>query len=275
MNCCGEPTFTVPLHRSSSPADSTSFSPPIVAGAKPTSSHCSTGATPNALAEPGAASCSGDAGSTSLSKPVCSAIISTPRTTSTASEPRSTVQLATHLDGVALYSEINPLTWAADFTTTAPEPQRVEWINQVTWMLDRLDADARQQQWNRWMRDYWARRLDSIPLRLTTEEASALAGWVVHLDDSIADAVDLAVATAAGLEQHGDILRDLKKHVQRAPAECVRFLAHLLAGTKPPSWGCHYLPGIMLQLRGQADEHDIRRIREESLRLGCRGAAEW
>jgi hypothetical protein len=183
-------------------------------------------------------------------------------------------QLATHLSGVALYSEINPLTWAADFTTAAPEPQRVEWINQITWMLDRLDADARQQQWNRWMRDYWARRLDSIPLRLTTEEASALAGWVVYLDDSIADAVDLAVATAAGLEQHGDVLRDLNKYVQRAPAEYARFLAHLLAGTNPPFWGCHYLPGIVLQLRGQADEHDIRRIREQSLRLGCTDAAE-
>jgi hypothetical protein len=184
-------------------------------------------------------------------------------------------QLAEHLAGVALYSEIDPLTWTAEFTAITPESERVEWLNQIAWMLDRLDADARQQQWNRWMRDYWARRLDSIPSRLTTEEASALAGWVVHLDGAIDDAVDLAVAAPAGLEQHGNVLHDLSKHVQRAPAAYARLLAHLLTGTNPPFWDCHYLQGIVVQLRSRADEEDVRRIREQGLRLGCTGAADW
>jgi hypothetical protein len=142
-------------------------------------------------------------------------------------------------------------------------------------MLDRLDPDARQRQWNRWMRDYWERRLESIPSRLTTDEASALASWAVHLEDAIGEAVDLAVAAPAGLEQHGDDLHDLSKHVQRAPAAYARLLAHLLAGTNPPFWGCHYLPGIVSQIRGRSNDEDIRRIREHGLRLGCTGAADW
>ena len=184
-------------------------------------------------------------------------------------------QFREHLAAVALYSEIDPGTWTAQFTRTAPVQERVEWLNHIAWALDRLDADVRQRQWNRWMREYWTRRLDSIPLRLSFEEASALAGWVVSLEEAIDEAVDLAVAAPAGLQQHGNVLHDLSERVERAPAAYARLLAHLLSGTKPPFWDCHYLQGIVARLRGRADEEDIRRIREQSLRLGCIGAADW
>jgi hypothetical protein len=151
----------------------------------------------------------------------------------------------------------------------------VEWLNHIAWGLDRLDADVRKRQWNRWMRGYWARRLDSIPLRLTFEEASAMAGWVVSLEDAIDEAVDLAMATPAGLEQHGNVLHDLSDHIDRAPAAYARLLGHLLTGTQPPFWGCHYLQAFVAGLHGRADEADIRRIREQGLRLGCIGAADW
>jgi hypothetical protein len=184
-------------------------------------------------------------------------------------------QLAEHLAAVALYSEIDPGTWAAQFTGTTPDHVRVQWLNHIAWALDRLDADVRQRQWDRWMRDYWTRRLDSIPLRLTFEEASALAGWVVNLEDAIDEAVDLAVAAPAGLQQHGQVLHDLGDHVERAPAAYARLLGHLLTGTNPPFWDCHYLQKIAPGLRGRADEGDIRRIREQGSRLGCSGAADW
>jgi hypothetical protein len=184
-------------------------------------------------------------------------------------------QLADHLAAVALYSEVDPGTWVANFTRNTPDRVRVEWLNQVAWMLDRLDADARHRQWSRWMRDYWAQRLDSIPLRLTFEEASAMAGWVVSLEDAIDEAVDLAVAAPAGIQQHGNVLHDLSKHVERAPAAYARLLGHILGGTNPPFWDCHYLQDIVARLRGRADEEAMRRVREQGLRLGCIGAADW
>lgn len=185
-------------------------------------------------------------------------------------------QFAEHLTAVALYSEIDPGTWTASFTTTAPARERVEWLNHIAWELDRLDADMRQKQWNRWMRGYWTRRLDSIPLPLTFEEASALAGWVVKLEEQeIPEAVALAVAAPAGLPPHGHVLHDLNERVERAPAAYARLLGHLLSGTTPPFWECHYLPEIAARLQGHADEADIRRIREQGLRLGCIGAADW
>jgi hypothetical protein len=184
-------------------------------------------------------------------------------------------QFAEHLAAVALYSEIDPVTWAGQFTRTAPDRVRVDWLNHVGWALDQLDADLRDQQWNRWMREYWAQRLDSIPQRLTFEEASALAGWVVNFENAINEAVDLAVAAPAGLEQRGHVLHDLSEHVDRAPAAYARLLGHLLTGTQPPFWDCHFLQTIVAGLRGRANEEDIRRIREQGLRLGCIGAADW
>lgn len=185
-------------------------------------------------------------------------------------------QFAEHLAAVALYSEIGPGTWTAEFTRTMPPHERVEWLNHIAWTLDRLDADLRRRQWTRWMREYWTRRLASIPLDLSVEEASALAGWVVNLEgDAIDEAVDLAVAAPAGLSPHGHFLHDLSDHAERAPAAYARLLGHLLAGTSRPFWDCHYIEGIMGKLRGHAAEEHLRRIRAEALRLGCLGAADW
>jgi hypothetical protein len=97
----------------------------------------------------------------------------------------------------------------------------------------------------------------------------------VNLEDAIDEAVDLAVAVPAGIAQHGNVLHDLSEHVERAPAAYARLLGHLLAGTNPPFWECHYLQSIVAGLRGRGDEENIRRIREQGLRLGCIGAADW
>ncbi len=63
----------------------------------------------------------------------------------------------------------------------------------------------------------FTQRIASVPVRLTFEEASALAGWVVYLEDATAEAVDRAVAASAGLAQHGlPPVRDARAHRARA-----------------------------------------------------------
>ena len=184
-------------------------------------------------------------------------------------------QLAQHLAAVALLSEIDPSSWVTEFTRLAPDDFRVEWINQVGWTLGQLDPDVCVQQWRRWMRAYWERRVASLPIRLTLEEASGLAGWVEYLGDATAEAVELAVAVPAGLAPHGSLLHKMRERVGRAPAAYARLLGHLLSHTNRPFWGCDDLNGIVAELRGRADDLDTRRIREQALRLGCRGAADW
>jgi hypothetical protein len=184
-------------------------------------------------------------------------------------------RLMDHFAGMALYSEINPLTWSAEFTRATPEHARVKFFDQVSWILDRLDVAARNVQWERWMRDYWSQRLVSVPLPLTADEASGLAEWAFHLLPDIPEAVDLAVSAPAGLRPHG-VVHDLKKHVDHAPAELARLLAHVLSGTNPQNfWGCYELGEIVPMLHGIADESHLIQIREAGLRLGCPDAAGW
>ena len=144
-------------------------------------------------------------------------------------------QLAQHLAAVALLSEIDPLSWVTEFTRLAPDDFRVDWVNQVGWTLGQLDPDVCVQQWHRWMRAYWERRVASLPMRLTLEEASALAGWVEYLGDATAEAVDLAVAVPAGLAPHGSLLHKMRERVGRAPAAYARLLGHLLSTRTGPS----------------------------------------
>lgn len=185
-------------------------------------------------------------------------------------------QLATHLAGVALTSEHEPLPWIRRFIVTAPVPDRAEWARQVAWTMDRLPPEAVEHQWNRWIRKYWQDRLDSVPTQLTQEEASAMAEWVIALSASIDEGVALALSHPATLEEHGDLLHRLDDdRVQRAPASFARLLAHLLRGTDPPFWGGHYLSKLVPRLRPHADSHDMNTIVEEAVRLGHTEAPQW
>jgi hypothetical protein len=67
----------------------------------------------------------------------------------------------------------------------------------------------------------------------------------------------------------------MRERAGRAPAAYARLLGHLLSHTNRPFWYCDDLSVIVAELRGHADDTDIRRIREHALRLGCRGAADW
>lgn len=189
-------------------------------------------------------------------------------------EPRR--QMCTHLANVAVSSDIDPLTWILTFTVTVNVGDRVEWMNQVAWMLDQLPADAVEHQWQRWMRRYWKGRLESVPIQLTLEEASAMAAWVVHLNDSIEDGVELATMHPAGLGEHADLLHHLDdERLDRAPIAYAKLLAHLLRGTQSPFWGGHYLASIVPRLRGQPEPVEVQAIVEEAMRLGCGDAPQW
>lgn len=185
-------------------------------------------------------------------------------------------QLCSHLARVAVSSEIDPLPWMQRFTSTMEVVTRVEWMSQVTWMLDELPAEAVEHEWQRWMGQYWQDRLDSIPVQLTADEASAMATRVVYLSDSIAEGVTLATAHRAGFREHTCTLHDLDENrLNRAPADFAKLIAHLLRGTQPPFWDCHDLAKILPELRDGADPTHINIIVEEAMRLGCHGAAHW
>ena len=57
-------------------------------------------------------------------------------------------------------------------------------------MLRDGDQTKRTEEWHRWMRQYWRKRLKCLPQHCTEQEKSALVEWVTLLDEDYPAAVD-------------------------------------------------------------------------------------
>jgi SIR2-like protein/uncharacterized protein DUF4020 len=187
-------------------------------------------------------------------------------------------QLADHLAAVALFSDVDPVAsdWLRRLTATDNLVLRTDWHKRIGWQLDHLPADDVEQQWSRWIRGYWTDRIAGVPRALEIEEASAMAGWVINLDASVHDAVDLATQLPAGFGEHADLLHRLggdDDRVQRWPADIARLVTHLLNNTNAPFYGGYSLRPLVVRLRTYRTETDD--IIEEALRLGISDAGTW
>jgi hypothetical protein len=148
-------------------------------------------------------------------------------------------QLRHHLAALTLFDlDADPLYWPMRIVTSTHPNLAVEWINQVAHLLDDLPPAAVEDQWVRWIRRYWQRRLDSDPVTLTATEASAMTAWVLRLTDAFAEGVRLALQHRAGLDAHGLLLHHLKRHVPTTPRPTADLLTHLLEGGTPAPF--HY-----------------------------------
>lgn len=177
-----------------------------------------------------------------------------------------------HLADIALRSNIDLAAngWLRNLTSTSSEEVRTGWMNQIGWRLRTISAQAVEQQWNRWIHTYWQDRLASRPIQLTTQEASAMAAWVIYLTSSLNEGIDLATAHAAGIPRHSHLLRDLTdERISQQPPATARLLAHLLRGTEEPFYDCPEIQRIIRALADNAEPADITSIREQALRLGC------
>ena len=186
-------------------------------------------------------------------------------------------QLYRHLGSVAIYSTINPVQrWLPQLTRALDASHRAEWMTRFAWMLGSLPADVVEAQWSRWIRHYWADRLNGTPLALTDEEASALASWTVYLTDSFSDGVDCATQHPASLAPHSRVLRAITEdRISQTPTAVAQLLAHLLRGTQSPFYDCDDLHRIVVALHQHLARTDTRGIIEQGVRLGCANAPDW
>lgn len=170
---------------------------------------------------------------------------------------------------IALRPNLYLGAWIPMLTRRSRQEDRVLWMDRITDYLDDMEQDGVEEQWARWMRSYWQGRLNSVPRRLTKEEASAMAHWVVYLGDSTADAVDLALQQPAAFPPHSRLLGEItEERAQNNPAELAHLVAHLLCGTELPFYE-YRIPEVLAYLR----QHDaalpyLHLIEEHALRLG-------
>lgn len=180
--------------------------------------------------------------------------------------------LAERLAGYALLSGLDPLIWIEDFVVRAEADLRVEWIEQLVWLMGNRSEQENDAAW-RWIEPYWRGRLDGKPRPLSDAERTAMAHVPLHLGaELVGVAVNLACEQPAGLPQHG-FLTELTKQVARAPGDFERLLTHLLRETKSVSWAGHHLPEIVATLR--AAGVPVTSVVEQAVRLGFGDAESW
>lgn len=190
---------------------------------------------------------------------------------------RSRTQLAEHLTFVVMFTSAEPETWLPTFVTTAPVELREAWAGRVATRLSDLTGEESSQQWIRWLRDYWSDRVDSVPLPLTSEEASKMARWVLGLPKDRVGAVDLVQHSAARFVEHDSLLHRLADQDLAADAATwTDFITHLLRGTPEPSWEVqYYLPQIVKALKEADPLPDLSALIDQAMRLGCTDAPDW
>ena len=103
--------------------------------------------------------------------------------------------------GLCLATIDSPPEWLTTFSTNASDGTRANFIRATTRLLLKEDPGIRTAQWSRWMHNYWKSRLTRLPQNLTEREASALAEWVILVDDDYPVAVDLALQSPALLQK--------------------------------------------------------------------------
>jgi hypothetical protein len=210
------------------------------------------------------------------------AMLATMRRANDLDHDESIAQLGRQLATVALKSALDPKGWLPTLTTDAPTVLQLAWIRSVGRQLRDMDPKEASAQWSRWIREYWTGRIDSLPRPLTTDEASAMALWVLGLPDDRPAAVELVERTDAGLVKDDRVLMHLtgsrREHeaLTRDPETWARYLVHLLRGTTDPPWALdHYLREIVGVLRPVAPSTLLAELIEEAMRLECTDAADW
>lgn len=217
-----------------------------------------------------------------LAEGLLDAMLATMRRANDLDDDEAVAQLGRQLATVALKSSLDPKGWLPTLTTDAPTVLQLAWIRSVGRQLRDMEPKEASAQWNRWIREYWTGRIDSLPRPLTTDEASAMALWVLGLPDDRPAAVELVERTDAGLVKDDRVLMHLtgsrREHqdLTRDPETWARYLVHLLRGTTDPPWALdHYLREIVGVLRPVAPSALLTELIEQAMRLGCTNAADW
>lgn len=149
--------------------------------------------------------------------------------------------LVTHAADLCLYSataaqpEYGILT---AFLSSSSDADRKLWAQHIGWRLAKLQPAEAQGNWERWIKDYWARRLDNRPVRLTADEGGQMLDWVIPAGDPFPEAVGLLVKSPSRFPGAFLFFRNLKDSpvLTEHSAEAAQLAAHVLTPSTARPW---------------------------------------
>jgi len=81
-----------------------------------------------------------------------------------------------YLAEIACHSSLNPLAdgWLNEFLSSVTDDERTSWASCIGGMLSGMQEEALEIAWRAWIKTYWERRIEGIPVPLSVREASEI-----------------------------------------------------------------------------------------------------
>ena len=186
----------------------------------------------------------------------------------------------------AKHNPDRPPEWLKGFSADASAAIRAEFIRYTAKVLRERDQTKRTEEWHRWMRRYWQRRLKALPQHCTEQEKSALIEWVTLLDEDYPAAVDMVLKVPTSLPEDlnratswfPSIIRtdQMPDPFDQYPDATGKLIAHLLENTDLETAQKWEIPIVtaVAELRHQISAATFNPVWEQLLRLGWTHAVQ-
>jgi hypothetical protein len=165
------------------------------------------------------------------------------------------------------------------FISTNDEKTRQSWAGYIGHYLSRGGAGFADSNWDRWIGQYWKRRLESAPLPIAMLEGNEMLEWTILFGERRDEAILLMLRTPLSLGQEWD-LNDFfgPELIEARPEIMTRLFLHFLP-TVTANWS-HKEPELrraveLLKSSGMVPSEKLQKMCTEAIRLGCPDAGGW
>ena len=183
-----------------------------------------------------------------------------------------------HLAGIACFSVRNPLTdgWLNQFLQQTTLQERKMWASSIEQAIKQIKEPAKRKIWDIWLRDYWDRRIDGIPLPLDSEEVTLMISWVPYLGPASAEAVNRVLASPPPkLPESSFLFYELSgsEMPTQQPQPTAKLLLHVVRSGLGPRYDYQQFEDVFNRIAPAADQGTLTEICDQLANLGYQGAS--
>ena len=182
-----------------------------------------------------------------------------------------------YLAGIACSSAINPLEngWLNRFLVSTSLAERTSWAFAMLSVLKGMKEAATENAWTTWIRTYWERQIEGIPVPLDKDEMASMIQWAVCFKASFPEVTAKIYASPVPHLEHSFLHDELRKSgtLTQHPEAISKFALFLLKNGLAPAYYPEPILNIVEQLKNvPAAKENLLSICDELAALGYPGA---
>ncbi len=187
-------------------------------------------------------------------------------------------RMAQYVAAICVFGAIQPIAdrWILKYMQNTKEENRIIWSHEISTFIQQLDENAVILLWEEWLREYWANRIDGIPVPITSKEVSSMVDWILPLSPVYGEIVDLICGSPAPDLTHTFLFKNLEKEnlCSRHPEPTAKLLLFLLPSLGYAAWHCSELESLIRTVieSGDVQKSILIELCNELARLNCDGA---